>query len=52
MDGLAFDPRPVYQHGLAYTALSHVKTIETLYLMHKVQHHNFTVSHKVNKEMD
>ena len=52
MDRLAFDPHPVYQHGLVYTALSRVKTIETLYLIHKVQHHNFTVSHKVNKEMD
>ena len=46
MDELPFDPHKVYQHGLTYTSISHVRTIETLHLIHKLEHQNFKVSKK------
>lgn len=51
MGALAFDPSKVYQHGLVYTALSRVRNIESLYLMHQLQHSNFKVCQKVDNEM-
>lgn len=51
MEEVTFDPSKVCQHGLAYTALSHARKIESLYLTHKLQHTNFKVSHKLKNEM-
>jgi exonuclease III len=47
LEKVAFDPKGVTRHGLVYTALSRVKTIECLYLVNKLEQKNFTVSSKV-----
>lgn len=51
LDKLAFDPTGMTQHGLVYTALSRVKTIDSLYLLSKLSHKNFHVKDKVLNEM-
>jgi hypothetical protein len=43
MDGLSFYPTKVKKCGLAYIALSHVKNIQSLYLISKLQKENFTL---------
>ena len=51
LDGLAFDPIGIITHGLVYTALSQVKTMDSLYLIQKLSQENFYVNKKVVIEM-
>ena len=46
LNGLAFDPTRVTRHGLMYTTLSRVKSIESVYLHNELTHKNFYVNLK------
>ena len=46
LDQIAFDPTGVTKHGLVYTALSRVRTIDSLYLINKLTQQNFHVKNK------
>ena len=45
-DKLAFDPTGITTHGLVYTALSRVKSIESVYLLNEFTHKNFHVKQR------
>ena len=46
LDKLAFDPTGIKKHGLVYTTLSRVKSIESLYLLNELTHKKFHVKQK------
>jgi hypothetical protein len=51
LDKLAFDPSNIRTHGLVYTTLSRVKTMNSLFLIQKITQENFCVNKKVTTEM-
>jgi exonuclease III len=51
LDRVAFDPAGIRIHGLVYTALSRVRNIESLYLLHPLKMDNFKVKQKIDIEM-
>jgi hypothetical protein len=46
-----FDPAGIQIHGLVYTSLSHVRSIDSLYLLSALTKDNFKVKHKVDIQM-
>ncbi|XP_059077054.1 uncharacterized protein LOC131876217 [Cryptomeria japonica] len=51
MQGLAFDPTGIKQHGLTYTTLSRTRSIESLFLLKPLNPTNFKVKQKICLEM-
>jgi ATP-dependent exoDNAse (exonuclease V) alpha subunit len=51
LDSVAFDHAGIRIHGLVYTAMSRVKSIDSLYLLSALTKDNFKVKHKVDIEM-
>ena len=51
LDRLAFNPINIRAHGLVYTALSRVKSMDSLFLVHKLSQQNFSVNKKLTTEM-
>jgi len=51
LDSVAFDPSGIQKHDLVYTALSHVKNMESLYFLNPLTHKNFRVKQRVDIEM-
>ena len=52
LDKVAFQPAGIRIHGLVYTTLSRVRSIESLYLLSPLTKDNFKVKHKVDIEME
>ena len=46
MDKLAVDPIGIKQHRLIYTALSRIRNVSSLYLLHELHPKNFVVNYK------
>ena len=51
LDDLVFNPCGVNKHGLAYTALSHIRSKEKLYLSAPLEISNFQINSSVLEEM-
>jgi len=51
LDSFSFDPIGIQKHGFMYTTYSHVKNIESLYLLNALTHKKFRVKKKVDIEM-
>ena len=51
LDRLAFNPINIRAHGLVYTTLSRVKSMDSLFLVHKLSQQNFSVNKKLTTEM-
>ena len=51
LDSVAFDPAGIQIHGLVYTTLSRVRSIDSLYLLSALTKDNFKFKHKVDIEM-
>jgi hypothetical protein len=51
LDSVVFDPIGIQIHGLVYTTLSRVISIESLYFLSTLTKYNFKVKHKVDIEM-
>jgi endonuclease/exonuclease/phosphatase (EEP) superfamily protein YafD len=52
LDNVAFQPVGIRIHGLVYTALSHVRSIDSLYLLSSLSKDNFKVKQNFDIEMD
>jgi ATP-dependent DNA helicase PIF1 len=52
LDKVVFQPAGIRIHGLVYTTLSRVRSIESLYLLSPLTKDNFKVKHKVDIEME
>jgi len=52
LDNVSFQPVGIWIHGLVYTTLSHVRSIDSLYLLSPLTKDNFKVKQKVDIEMD
>jgi len=52
LDNVAFQPTGIQIHGLVYTTLSRVKSIDSLYLLSPLTKDNFKVKQKVDIEME
>ncbi|KAH9323082.1 hypothetical protein KI387_017721, partial [Taxus chinensis] len=52
LERLAFSPLGVSSHGLAYTALSRVRTISSLYLLSPLTKKNFSIKQAISTEME
>ena len=51
LDRLAFDPSNIRTHGLVYTTLSRVRSMNSLFLLQKLTQENFHVNKKIAEEM-
>jgi exonuclease III len=51
LDSVAFDPIGIQIHGLVYTTLTRVRSIDSLYFLSALTKDNFKVKHKVDIEM-
>jgi len=51
LDKLAFDPSNIRTHGLVFTTLSRVKTMNSLFLIQKITQENFCINQKVTTKM-
>jgi ATP-dependent exoDNAse (exonuclease V) alpha subunit len=52
LDNVSFQPARIQIHGLVYTALSHVRRIDSLYLLSPLTKDNFKLKQKVDIEME
>ena len=52
LDKVVFQPVGIQIHGLVYTTLSRVRSIESLYLLSPLTKDNFKVKQKVDIEME
>jgi hypothetical protein len=51
LDSVTIHPTRIQIHGLVYTTLSHVRSIDSLYLLSPLTKDNFKVNHKFDIEM-